>query len=106
MPRNPVTNRSCDNAECTLHGQFGKGNIIRHGFFRRKRGRRRRYCNFVGPHRGLKFGKETRTPAMQAGLASRRLSFRQIFMAMLLFVLFCLDLPSEEVRISRARLAA
>ncbi len=37
MPRNPVTNRSCSNAQCTLHGQFGKGDIVRHGFFRRKR---------------------------------------------------------------------
>jgi len=37
------------------------------------------YYNFVRPHRGLKFGKEMRTPAMQAGLAKRRLSFREIF---------------------------
>ena len=26
------------------------------------------YYNFVRPHRALKFGRETRTPAMQAGL--------------------------------------
>ena len=26
------------------------------------------YYNFIRPHRGLKFGKEMRTPAMQAGL--------------------------------------
>ena len=37
------------------------------------------YYNFVRPHGALKFGRETRTPAMQAGLASRRLTFRDIF---------------------------
>jgi transposase-like protein len=41
----------------------------------------RSYYNFVRPHRALKFGRETRTPAMQAGLVSKRLSFRDIFMA-------------------------
>jgi hypothetical protein len=39
------------------------------------------YYNFVRPHGALKFGRETRTPAQQAGLVSRRLSFRAIFMA-------------------------
>jgi IS1 family transposase len=37
------------------------------------------HYNFLRPHRGLKFGPETRTPAMQAGLAKRRLSFRDVF---------------------------
>jgi IS1 family transposase len=37
------------------------------------------HYNFVRPHRALKFGSETRTPAMQAGLASRRLTFRDVF---------------------------
>ena len=37
------------------------------------------YYNFVRPHGALKFGRETRTPAMQAGLVSRRLTFRDIF---------------------------
>jgi len=37
------------------------------------------HYNFLRPHRALKFGSETRTPAMQAGLARRRLSFREIF---------------------------
>ena len=37
------------------------------------------HYNFVRPHGSLKFGKVMRTPAMQAGLASRRLSFRDIF---------------------------
>ena len=39
------------------------------------------YYNFVRPHGSLKFGKEFRTPARQAGLVKRRLSFRDIFMA-------------------------
>ena len=39
------------------------------------------HCNFVRPHRALKFGQATRTPAMQAGLVSRRLSFREILLS-------------------------
>lgn len=39
------------------------------------------YYNFVRPHGSLKFGKETRTPAQQAGLVTKKLSFRDIFMA-------------------------
>ena len=35
----------------------------------------------------MKIGKETRTPAMQAGLANRRLSFREIFTIRFLFVI-------------------
>ena len=39
-----------------------------------------KFCyNFVRPHRGLKFGRVCKTPAMQAGLADRQLSFRDIF---------------------------
>ena len=37
------------------------------------------YYNFVRPHRALKFGSETRTPAMQAGLTTRRLTLREVF---------------------------
>ena len=37
------------------------------------------YYNFVRPHRALKFGRETRTPAMQAGLVSKRLTWSDIF---------------------------
>ena len=40
--------------------------------------------NFLRPHRALKFGSETRTPAMQAGLTHRRLSFREIFTSVLI----------------------
>ena len=40
------------------------------------------YYNFVRPHRALRFGRETRTPAMQAGLATRRLTLRDIFVSL------------------------
>src|SRR5439155_12861030 len=36
------------------------------------------HYNFVRPHRALKFGRELRTPAIQAGLVTRRLTFREI----------------------------
>ena len=39
------------------------------------------YYNFIRPHRALRFGRETRTPAMQAGLVSPRLALRDIFTA-------------------------
>ena len=39
------------------------------------------YYNFVRPHGALNFGREIRTPAMQAGLTTRRLTFRDIFLA-------------------------
>ena len=50
------------------------------------------HYNFVRPHGALKFGRETRTPAMQAGLATRRLTFRDVFV--------CLP-PSLLVRLKR-----
>jgi hypothetical protein len=37
------------------------------------------YYNFIRPHSALKFGSEVRTPAKQAGLVGRNLSFRDIF---------------------------
>ena len=37
------------------------------------------HYNFVRPHGALQFGREVWTPAMQAGLATRRLTFREIF---------------------------
>ena len=36
---------------------------------------------FLRPHSALRFGKVTRTPAMQAGLAKKQLSFSAIFTA-------------------------
>jgi transposase-like protein len=38
------------------------------------------YYNFVRRHSALRFGRVTRTPAMQAGLADRPLRFRDAFM--------------------------
>ena len=37
------------------------------------------HYNVARPHRALKFGKEVRTPAMQAGLTTRRWTLRDIF---------------------------
>ncbi len=48
------------------------------------------YYNFIRSHMALKFGKEIRTPAMQAGLASKKLIFRDLFTsreALILFVI-------------------
>ncbi len=39
------------------------------------------YYNFIRPHRALRFGRETRTPAMQAGLVNERLAWSDIFTA-------------------------
>lgn len=44
------------------------------------------HYNFLRPHQALKFGQETRTPAMQAGLVSKRLTFREVFMTASLFL--------------------
>lgn len=67
------------------------------------------YYNFVRPHLGLKFGREVRTPAMQAGLVARRLTFREIFTAgvgLLLFVLILVDFRRQRRTIYEQRLAA
>ena len=61
------------------------------------------YYNFLRPHRALKFGKTLRTPAMQAGLAKKRLSFRELFTSQTAFFLFFLMLivaryPRLDVR--------
>ncbi len=37
------------------------------------------HYNFIRPHLALKFGKEIRTPTMQAGIMAKKLSFRDIF---------------------------
>ena len=71
------------------------------------------HYNFVRPHRALKFGREVRTPARQAGLTSRALTLREIFSSRLLFaapqkVLFALfdSVPSVSVAAWRMPLAA
>ena len=48
------------------------------------------YYNFIRPHSALKFGSEVRTPAKQAGLVRRNLSFRDIFSINILSFLLCL----------------
>jgi IS1 family transposase len=42
------------------------------------------YYNFVRPHSSLKFGRVIRTPAQQAGLVPKRLTWRKIFTARIL----------------------
>ena len=46
------------------------------------------YYNFIRPHMALNFGKEIRTPAMQAGLVSKKLSFRDLFTSQEVLFLF------------------
>ena len=41
----------------------------------------RGYYNVIRPHRALKFGRETRTPAMQAGLVNAPMNWSDIFTA-------------------------
>ena len=49
MGRKPVNGRCCPNAECDFHRKTNAGNIIRHSFYKRKDGRRRRYrCKACG----------------------------------------------------------
>jgi len=48
------------------------------------------YYNFVRQHRTLKFGNLVKTPAMQAGIISIKLSFRDIFVARLVLFLCAL----------------
>jgi IS1 family transposase len=47
------------------------------------------YYNFIRPHRALKFGREIRTPAIQAGLTKERLTFRKIFCSGIVFLESC-----------------
>ena len=71
------------------------------------------YYNFVRRHGALKFEKETRTPGMQAGLVSKRLSFRDIFTsreAFFLCLLFLLRIrrlwsAHQQRRCAKATLA-
>ena len=48
------------------------------------------HYNFIRPHMALQFGTIYRTPAMQSGLTSKPLTFRQIFtsMALIVFVIW------------------
>ena len=55
--------------------------------------------NFIRPHRALKFGRETRTPAMQAGLVGKRLALSDIFtpprVTLRVFVVVVDTVPAE-----------
>ena len=68
------------------------------------------HYNFVRPHRALKFGREVRTPARQAGLTSRALTLREIFSSRLFFVgskdvLLALFDSVSSVRVAAWRMA-
>jgi hypothetical protein len=57
----------------------------------------------------LKFEREVRSPAMQAGLGSRRLSFREVFTSVartLLYALSVIDFKTCSSRIDRELAAA
>ena len=67
------------------------------------------HYNFVRPHRALKFGSEMRTPAMQAGLTRRRLTFREIFSSTMVFwtaeiLAFLLTKLSKSVSVTDRRM--
>ncbi len=67
------------------------------------------YYNFIRPHRALKFGLEIRTLAMQAGLVAKRLSFRDVFVAVperILFVIVFIDAIVELSDSSEQKMAA
>ena len=49
MGGKPINDRFCPNPDCPRYGQSGKGDIVRHGFTKLKRGRRPRYrCTGCG----------------------------------------------------------
>ena len=67
------------------------------------------YQNFVRRHSALQFGPVTRTPAMQAGLATRALTFREIFLLAMVAVFLEIERlwTSEQLKVeNRLRLAA
>ncbi len=67
------------------------------------------YQNFVRLHRALKFGRVTRTPAIQAGLATRALTFREIFLVAMVAAVLEMEslLTSEAVKVeNQLRMAA
>ncbi len=61
------------------------------------------YYNFVRPHMALKFGKLVRTPAMQAGLAKKRLSFREVFTAVFLFFFIAVAARNHGLDFTQSR---
>jgi IS1 family transposase len=59
------------------------------------------YYNFVRPHSALKFGDEIRTPAMQAGLVKKQLSFREIFTALAILFWWFFMFLRTRVRVEK-----
>ena len=53
------------------------------------------HYNFCRPHASLRFGAEVRTPAMQAGLAARKLSLRDVFTARIVPLRFAVADPGR-----------
>jgi IS1 family transposase len=67
------------------------------------------HYNFIRPQRALKFGREVRTPAMQAGPASTRLNFREVFETKprrILFTVVFIDVTLDTGKVREQRLAA
>lgn len=47
--RTPVKDRACPNPKCDQYAKTGKGNVVRHSFYRTKNGKRRRFrCKSCG----------------------------------------------------------
>ncbi len=60
------------------------------------------HYNFIRPHMALKFGKEARTPAMQAGIVSKKFSFWDIFTWQeLLFLCLLIWLLIQQEKLTR-----
>ena len=64
------------------------------------------YYNFLRPHRALKFRIQTKTPAMQAGLASERPSFREVFLRRMLSILLKQMSFLRGIKLHRGTMAA
>ena len=63
------------------------------------------YYKFVRRHRALRFGRKIRTPAMQAGLVTRRLTLSEIFVCTPSFLSFIIStlIENDAIVIPRAR---
>ena len=91
MLRKVLPNLSCPDPKCTIFGQFRKASIVRHGSFRLKRGRRRRFrytacgrtsCSTAGtPDHRIPYARnafdEVAPMAEHIHVGGRRISFRR-----------------------------
>ncbi len=59
------------------------------------------YYNFVRPQSALKFAEETRTPAMQAGLAKKQFSFRKIFTTLEIILWWVFMFLRNRIRVAK-----